>query len=92
MSRRLGRKTLLCPNCGIHLSSLELTRRQTDVLRHMAEGLSNAEIASILGVAEKSVANYINAIYQILGLTYTPHSSARVKAVLWYQAHQGEAA
>jgi DNA-binding NarL/FixJ family response regulator len=60
----------------------KLTPRQQDVLRLLAEGLSNATIARELALEEKSVEGYINVIYQHLSLSGEPEINMRVKAAL----------
>jgi DNA-binding NarL/FixJ family response regulator len=45
-----------------------LTSRETDVLRHIAAGASNREIASQLHLSEGTVKNHISRILQRLGL------------------------
>ncbi|MBI3978401.1 MAG: response regulator transcription factor [Chloroflexi bacterium] len=62
-----------------------LTPRQREILALMAGGLGNPAIAQRLGLAEKSVENQINLLYQQLGLD-REHATVhpRVKAVLLY--------
>lgn len=55
----------------------ELTKREKQVLEQMARGCSNVAIASDLGLAERTVRNYITKLYEKLGV----HS--RVEAVVW---------
>jgi DNA-binding NarL/FixJ family response regulator len=64
----------------------ELTQREWDVLRRMAEGMNNASIAVNLAVTERSVEKAINSIFQKLGLTWEPAVHKRVKAVIMYLA------
>jgi DNA-binding NarL/FixJ family response regulator len=59
-----------------------LTPRQQQVLRLLAEGLSNSAIARQLALEERSVEGYINIIYQHLGLSGEPEINMRVKAAL----------
>ena len=61
-----------------------LTVRQREVLELMAQGYKNAAIAERLTVSEKSIENYINAIFQELGITREDPVHPRVKAVLTY--------
>jgi len=57
-----------------------LTDRQFEVLRLVAEGLSNVGIAERLHIAEKSVQNHVNAIYGALGIDADRERNARVRA------------
>ena len=64
----------------------ELTPRERDVLRAMAEGKNNAAIAESLFLTERSVEKVIHSIFLKLGLTWEPSVHKRVKAVLFYLA------
>ncbi|SHI35279.1 response regulator [Wenxinia saemankumensis] len=44
----------------------ELTRREEDILRRVARGQSNREVAAALGLQEKTVKHYMTAILQKL--------------------------
>jgi DNA-binding NarL/FixJ family response regulator len=59
-----------------------LTARERDVLALMAEGRSNAAIASTLVVTEKAVAKHTNNIFTKLDLPVAPDDNRRVLAVL----------
>jgi DNA-binding NarL/FixJ family response regulator len=62
-----------------------LTPRQTEILELIAQGYSNAAIADRLVLAEKSVENQINLLYQQLEIDRsTSGVQPRVKAVLTY--------
>jgi DNA-binding NarL/FixJ family response regulator len=61
-----------------------LTTRERDVLRLMAEGHSNAAIATRLVITEKSVSNLINMLFAKLGLPPSADRHRRVLAVLSY--------
>ncbi len=54
-----------------------LTERELEVLRCMAEGLSNKEIAARLHMTERTVAFHVSNILQKLGVV------SRVEAVVW---------
>jgi DNA-binding NarL/FixJ family response regulator len=45
-----------------------LTRREREIVRHVALGLRNAEVAELLGVSEGTVKTHLNNIFQKLGL------------------------
>jgi DNA-binding NarL/FixJ family response regulator len=59
-----------------------LTPRETDVLREMAQGKTNAAVAESLSVSESAVEKYGNAIFSKLGLSEEPQVHRRVAAVL----------
>ena len=61
--------------------SAHLTQRESDVLRIMAQGAGNAEIARQLHLGEKTVRNYVSRLYRKLDLknrsqlaTYLAHT------------------
>lgn len=64
----------------------QLTAREREVLRKMAEGKNNASISEDLVVAERSVEKVIHSIFMKLGLTWEPAVHKRVKAVILYLA------
>ncbi len=64
----------------------QLTARERDVLRKMAEGKNNASIAEDLFLTERSVEKVINSMFLKLGLTSEPAVHKRVKAVILYLA------
>jgi DNA-binding NarL/FixJ family response regulator len=61
-----------------------LTAREHDVLRHIAEGRSNAAIAAQLFITEKVVSKHINNIFAKLGLPQSDDDNRRVMAVLMF--------
>jgi DNA-binding NarL/FixJ family response regulator len=69
----------------------ELTPRERDVLREMAEGKNNAAIAQSLFLTERSVEKVIHSIFMKLGLTFEEAIHRRVKAVVMYLAEGGAA-
>ena len=64
----------------------ELTPRERDVLREMAEGKNNAAIGEALFLSERSVEKVIHSIFLKFGLTWEPAVHKRVKAVVLYLA------
>ena len=80
-------ETLVAENARSEESPLnELTPRERDVLREMAEGKNNAAIARTLVLTERSVEKVIHSIFLKLGLTWEPAVHKRVKAVVLYLA------
>ena len=67
----------VAPVPGLQLTGRQLTGRQLDVVRLLAEGCTNKEIASKLGVTPKTVMHHTVAIYQRLGVR------GRSEAVAW---------
>jgi DNA-binding CsgD family transcriptional regulator len=63
-----------------------LTDRQWDVLRLLAQGLSNADIGGLLGMSENTVRIHVSAILKTLKL------SNRTQAALWAQQNGAESA
>ncbi len=59
-----------------------LSPREREVLALMAEGRSNAAVATHLSVTEKAVAKHINSIFTKLDLPITEDDHRRVRAVL----------
>ncbi|OBH01087.1 MULTISPECIES: HD domain-containing phosphohydrolase [unclassified Mycobacterium] len=58
-----------------------LTRREAEVLLHVAQGLTNREIASALWISEKTVRNHVEHIYAKIGV------SNRIGASLYATRH-----
>lgn len=61
-----------------------LTEREREVLGQMAQGRSNAAIASALFVTEKAISKHTNAIFTKLDLPVSSDDNRRVLAVLAY--------
>ena len=62
----------------------DLTRREREVLALIAEGRSNAGIASELVVSVAAVERHVTGIFDKLGLRQAPDAHRRVLAVLTY--------
>jgi DNA-binding NarL/FixJ family response regulator len=63
---------------------VELTPRELEVLKLMAEGRSNQGIADKLVITVRAVEKYVSSIFTKLGLPSTGSESRRVLAVLEY--------
>jgi DNA-binding NarL/FixJ family response regulator len=83
-------EALVADNARSESSPLnELTPRERDVLREMAEGKNNAAIAGALVLTERSVEKVIHSIFLKLGLTWETAVHKRVKAVVLFLAESG---
>ena len=67
--------------------STHLTQRESDVLRMVAQGANNAEIAAQLQLGQKTVRNYVSRLYRKLALsnraqiaTYLVHTDVKRSA------------
>jgi DNA-binding NarL/FixJ family response regulator len=69
----------------------QLTKREREVLEHMAQGLTNASIAAQLHLSESSIEKYSTSIFAKLGLRDEPTVHRRVAAVIAYLDEQGRA-
>jgi len=58
------------------------SEREQRVIRLVAEGLKNREVAEALGTTEHVVKNYLRVIYDKLGLWN------RVELALWYESRR----
>jgi DNA-binding NarL/FixJ family response regulator len=63
-----------------------LTARENDVLRLLAEGLSNAGIGGELGITTRAVERNVHVIFSKLGLGDSARHNNRVRAALLYLA------
>jgi DNA-binding NarL/FixJ family response regulator len=59
-----------------------LTERQVEVLRHIARGLSNKQIAEALVVSPRTAEHHVQDIYQKIGV------SSRAAATLFAMQHR----
>jgi DNA-binding NarL/FixJ family response regulator len=84
-------EALVAENARAEESPLnQLTSRERDVLREMAEGKNNAAIADALFLTERSVEKVIHSIFLKLGLTWETAVHKRVKAVILFLAESSQ--
>lgn len=69
-----------------------LTDRETEVLRELASGRSNAATAKVLFMSERAVEKHVGSVFQKLGLVNEGDVNRRVMAVLAYLEATGGAA
>ena len=68
-----------CPtrrDCTLRDETATCTPQELRILGLIGEGLSNREIAGRLGIAEKTVKNYITGLFAKLGVTRRTHAAA----------------
>ncbi|RUO29082.1 LuxR C-terminal-related transcriptional regulator [Aliidiomarina sanyensis] len=61
----------------------KLSPRQQEIMQLLAQGLSNKEIANILGITEGTIRVHLSAIFKAIKV------SNRTEATLWYLLRQG---
>ena len=83
-----GRATLASPNLGaastgpFNEAILEqLTRRQIDVLKLVAQGRSNKEIARTLGLAPSTVKTHLENLLQTLGVANRTEAASQARGL-----------
>ena len=76
ITRRLVETFVRRPPPGAHTPAEvdELTNREREVLRHIADGRSNAEIAGLLFVTEETVKTHASRIFMKLGVRDRIHA------------------
>ncbi len=62
------------------LAGAQLTERETEVLRHLCEGLANKEIARRLNVQEVTVKLHVKTLYRKIGARNRTHAAMLAKA------------
>jgi len=64
-----------------------LTRREREIARWVAHGLSNAEIGAKLGISARTVGTHLSHIYQVLGV---PNRTKLARCVLEHEMARTE--
>ena len=60
-----------------HLPEGQLSRRESDVLQHLAAGLSNPEVAARLNLSRHTVKQHTSAVYRKLGVRNRAEAASR---------------
>jgi DNA-binding NarL/FixJ family response regulator len=68
------------PGVPDSIGKLQLTARERDLLKFVARGSKNADIAAALYLSEQTVRNYLSQLYAKLGV------KSRVEAMAWLRA------
>lgn len=63
------------------LAALDISKRELDVLEHLANGLSNREIADRLFVSTNTVKTHLGHLYEKLGVARRTQAVVRAKAL-----------
>lgn len=75
---RAARQLLVARSSG---GRVELSPRETEVLRLVVGGLANKQIARRLGITERTVKAHLTSVFQRIGV------ADRTQAALWAQRH-----
>jgi DNA-binding NarL/FixJ family response regulator len=70
VGRAAGAPAGTAPDPALRAAVAELTARETDVLRAVARGASNAEVAEALDVSMATVKSHVHALLRKLGVTH----------------------
>lgn len=64
---------------NVDASDVQLSRRELDVLRHLAAGLSNPETAAVLNLSRHTVKQHTSAVYRKLGVRNRAEAASRAQ-------------
>ena len=67
-----------------------LTRRETQILSHIAEGNTNKQIADILGISEQTIKSHVSAILRKLNANDRAHAVALAIRNGWIPIERGK--
>ena len=68
LSEKKGGKKSVTLDGGTISLSVKLSRRETDVLRLITEGYTNAQISELLDISSNTVKSYVNNLFNKLGV------------------------
>ena len=86
---KIVEELLAARNRSTRTATSFLTPREREVLGEMAQGKTNAAIATTFSLSERGVEKHINSIFSKLHLTEEPDVNRRVKAVLLFVSERG---
>ena len=67
-----------------------LSAREMEVLTYITKGMSNKEIATILGISHQTVKNHVTAILRKLGVDDRTQATIYALKLGWVRLHDGE--
>jgi DNA-binding NarL/FixJ family response regulator len=74
LARRMGALLSEQPNTVVPLPFPDLTEREREVLDQMARGLDNTSIGRLLFISEKTVRNYVSAVFSKMHVSTRPEA------------------
>lgn len=69
-----------------------LSNREMEVLSHLTKGMSNKEIASLLGISHQTVKNHVTSILRKLGVDDRTQAAVYALRRGWFRLHEQEPA
>lgn len=63
------------------IGECQLSKRETDVLLHIATGLSNKEVAAVLNLSRHTVKQHTSAVYKKLGVRNRAEAASRAQGL-----------
>lgn len=63
------------------IGECQLSKRETDVLQHIATGLSNKEVAAVLNLSRHTVKQHTSAVYKKLGVRNRAEAASRAQGL-----------
>ena len=67
-----------------------LSNREMEVLSHLTKGMSNKEIASLLGISHQTVKNHVTSILRKLGVDDRTQAAVYALRRGWFRLHEQE--
>lgn len=77
--KRVAEGARVFPKGMAPVSTFQLSRRESDVLQHLAAGLSNPEMATVLNLSRHTVKQHTSAVYRKLGVRNRAEAASRAQ-------------